>query len=111
MERSWRPSSKAVRRLGFAAMWLAAPLAAMPAGAADQPLAMDHGTFLLATYCTGAFAARADHLPLRVNEEEVESARWFTRAELRASPENETFKLPRPDSIARRLVNDWLAEG
>jgi hypothetical protein len=25
-----------------------------------------------------------------------------------ASPENETFRLPRRDSIARRLMEDWL---
>ncbi len=57
------------------------------------------------------FHARADHLPLTVNETEIEAARWFTRAELRASPEDETLKLPRRDSIARRLIEDWLAEG
>ena len=35
-------------------------------------------------------------------------ARWFTREELLASPEDETFRLPRR-SIARRLVDDWIA--
>ena len=29
--------------------------------------------------------------------------------ELLASPEDETFRLPRRDSIARRLVDDWIA--
>jgi len=43
-----------------------------------------------------------------VDGEELEMARWYTREELLASPENETFRLPRRDSIARRLVDDWL---
>ena len=57
------------------------------------------------------FYARADFGPLDTAEDELESAAWYTRDQLRTSPEDDTFKLPRPDSIARRLVNDWLAEG
>jgi len=57
------------------------------------------------------FHARAELAPLRVNEQEIEAARWFTRAELRASPEDERLHLPRTDSIARRLIEDWIAEG
>ena len=53
------------------------------------------------------FHARADYAPLAVSDE-LESARWFTRAELRASPEDDRFRLPRADSIARRLIEDWL---
>jgi NAD+ diphosphatase len=54
------------------------------------------------------FHACADFGELRIEPEELESARWFTRAELLASPEDERFRLPRPDSIARRLIRDWL---
>jgi NAD+ diphosphatase len=57
------------------------------------------------------FTARAAATDLRVAADEIETAGWYTRAELRQSPENETFRLPRRDSIARRLVEDWLAEG
>ncbi|MBP5856325.1 NAD(+) diphosphatase [Marivibrio halodurans] len=57
------------------------------------------------------FTARATGFDLRVAEDEIESARWMSRAELLASPEDESFKLPRPDSIARRLIEDWLADG
>jgi NAD+ diphosphatase len=56
------------------------------------------------------FTARALHDRLAIDGEELETARWFTRAELLASPEDETFRLPRRDSIARRLVNDWLKQ-
>jgi NAD+ diphosphatase len=54
------------------------------------------------------FTARALHDRLQVDGEELETARWYTREELLASPENEVFRLPRRDSIARRLVDDWL---
>jgi len=55
------------------------------------------------------FIARAATTDLDPATDEIETARWYTRAELRASPENEVFRLPRRDSIARRLVEDWLA--
>jgi NAD+ diphosphatase len=54
------------------------------------------------------FTARAAGTELRLSTDELETARWYTRAEMLASPENETFRLPRRDSIARRLVEDWL---
>jgi NAD+ diphosphatase len=57
------------------------------------------------------FTARALSADLSPHPEELETARWFSRAELRRSPEDETFRLPRRDSIARRLLEDWLAEG
>ncbi|MGF1631545.1 MAG: NAD(+) diphosphatase [Kiloniellaceae bacterium] len=56
------------------------------------------------------FHVRADHGPLDLGPDELESAQWYSRAELLNSPENETFKLPRRDSIARRLIEDWLAQ-
>ena len=55
------------------------------------------------------FTARARGTAISVDPSELESARWYSRAELLASPENETFRLPRRDSIARRLIGDWLA--
>ena len=35
-------------------------------------------------------------------------ARWFTRAQMRDSAAH-GFMLPRMDSIARRLIEDWIA--
>ena len=55
------------------------------------------------------FTATAEGDQFQVDEHELEMARWFTREELLASPEDETFRLPRRDSIARRLVDDWIA--
>jgi NAD+ diphosphatase len=57
------------------------------------------------------FTARALNRDIRLSPDEIESARWYSREELRRSPESETFRLPRRDSIARRLVDDWMAAG
>ena len=54
------------------------------------------------------FHAEALSPALVVNRDELEDARWFSRSELLASPEDESFRLPRRDSIARRLVESWL---
>jgi NAD+ diphosphatase len=54
------------------------------------------------------FHAYSRHLPLRINAQELAAAAWYSRDDLRASPEDESFRLPRPDSIARRLIEDWL---
>ena len=42
-----------------------------------------------------------------IDPEELQDARWFTLAELR-DPEANGFALPRRDSIARRLIEDWM---
>ncbi|MFZ5791557.1 MAG: NAD(+) diphosphatase [Pseudomonadota bacterium] len=57
------------------------------------------------------FTARARTSEIRISPDEIAEAGWYTRAQLLASPENERFRLPRRDSIARRLVEDWIAEG
>ncbi len=57
------------------------------------------------------FFARAATFDVQPDLDELEVARWYSRDELLASPEDETFRLPRRDSIARRLVDDWLRDG
>lgn len=44
-----------------------------------------------------------------IDPEELQDARWFSRAELRDHAAL-GFSLPRADSIARRLIEDWLGE-
>ena len=55
------------------------------------------------------FHARAGYAPLNVYTRELESARWVSRDTLLNLSENDDLRLPRPDSIARRLIEDWLA--
>ena len=54
------------------------------------------------------FHAEAETPDIDVNRSELEDARWFGRQQLLDSPEDETFRLPRRDSIARRLIESWL---
>lgn len=56
------------------------------------------------------FHAEAESLDFSVNESELESARWLTREELRPEnmPKDGSFFMPRRDSIARRLIEEWL---
>jgi NAD+ diphosphatase len=54
------------------------------------------------------FSARAATTKLAVNREELEDAAWYERDFLLASPEDESFHLPRRDSISYRLIEDWL---
>ena len=56
------------------------------------------------------FYARAASRKLNVDVEELETADWFSRDFLRATHEPDRFRLPRADSIARRLIEDWLRE-
>jgi NAD+ diphosphatase len=58
------------------------------------------------------FRAVAESMNFEVNKEELESAQWYSRAELQADrlPQDGSFFLPRKDSIARRLIEDWLTE-
>ncbi|MGH9320948.1 MAG: NAD(+) diphosphatase [Vicinamibacteria bacterium] len=53
------------------------------------------------------FTARARSRAIRLETEEIEDARWFTREQVRI---RDGMKLPSEISIARRLIEDWLSE-
>jgi NAD+ diphosphatase len=54
------------------------------------------------------FRAEAEEgAPITFDRHELEDARWFTRADIAEFPAM-GLKLPRRDSIARRLVDEWL---
>lgn len=50
------------------------------------------------------FIAEASSADIRLNDGELEDARWFTRSELRSGP----TQLSSPISISRRLIDHWL---
>lgn len=56
------------------------------------------------------FHAEALTEAITIDPTEIRDARWFTRAELRDHAAL-GFSLPRRDSIARRLIEDWLEGG
>lgn len=53
------------------------------------------------------FYAEALTTEITIDETELRDARWFTRDELR-DHDRHGFSLPRRDSIARRLIEDWM---
>ena len=53
------------------------------------------------------FTAEAESQDIKLNDGELEDARWFTREQLSA----EDMKLPFRISIARRLVDHFLQQG
>jgi len=57
------------------------------------------------------FYAEAASTAIAVDYGELEDARWFERDWLLAHADDDSFRLPRRDSIARRLIEDWLTGG
>lgn len=60
------------------------------------------------------FEATATSTDITCDPTELEDARWFTVEQLKSfgtwGDENEELKLPRTDSIARFLIDRWIAE-
>ena len=56
------------------------------------------------------FYAEAATSEIAVDYGELEDARWFERDWLASHADDDTFRLPRRDSIARRLIEDWLTD-
>ena len=53
------------------------------------------------------FVGRALTDEIKVDEDELEDARWFTRAQMRREAEAGTLVLPGGVSISRSLIEDW----
>jgi len=59
------------------------------------------------------FIAQAKYQDITIDENEIADARWFTADDIKkfnqwGDDEPSTFKLPRPISISRTLIDDWL---
>ena len=56
------------------------------------------------------FHAEAESLNYEVNLDELAEARWMSREDLKPEnlPKDGSFFMPRRDSIARRLIEEWL---
>lgn len=55
------------------------------------------------------YFGHATETAIVVDEQEIRSARWFTRSELRAQYAAGEVSLPGTGSIARRLIETWLS--
>ena len=54
------------------------------------------------------FHAEARTTEITIDYGELEDARWFTRDWLSSHVDDDSFRMPRLNSIARRLIEDWL---
>jgi NAD+ diphosphatase len=57
------------------------------------------------------FTARAADDAIRLNDGELEDARWFSREEMQAALQDKTLRLPTNVSISYRLIEDWFDAG
>jgi NAD+ diphosphatase len=57
------------------------------------------------------FTATAASLDIRVDEHELENARWFTREDIHERLKRGDLRLPSPVSISFRLIEDWFDVG
>jgi NAD+ diphosphatase len=55
------------------------------------------------------FYAEAVSTAITVDYGELADARWFERDWILSHADDDSFRLPRRDSIARRLMEDWLS--
>jgi len=58
----------------------------------------------------GFHAAAAGELDLRVDDDEIAEAHWYSREELRRALAAREILLPPPVSIAHRLIESWYGE-
>jgi len=56
------------------------------------------------------FYAEAVSTEIALEDGELADAQWFDRTWLRSHVDDNSFRLPRRDSIARRMIGDWLAD-
>ena len=54
------------------------------------------------------FHATAKTRDIRIDTHELQDARWYSRDWLLTHEDGADFRMPRKDSIARRLIEDWL---
>jgi NADH pyrophosphatase NudC (nudix superfamily) len=72
--------------------------------AGSQPWPMPQSLML------GFRAAASGDLELRVDEDEIAEAHWYSREELRLALAAQELLLPPPVSIAHRLIQSWYGE-
>ena len=70
--------------------------------AASQPWAFSNSLMI-------GFFAWSETEALSVNTEELERADWYSRADIEALRGSDSFRLPRRDSIARFMIESWMA--
>jgi NAD+ diphosphatase len=57
------------------------------------------------------FRARAADSTIRVDQDELQDAQWFTREQIRSGLLEKRFRLPPNISVSHRLIEGWFDEG
>ena len=57
------------------------------------------------------FRARATDSTIRVDRDELQDARWFTREQIRSGLTEKSLRLPPNISVSYRLIEGWFDEG
>ena len=57
------------------------------------------------------FTAVASNDTIRIDEDELEDAAWFSREDMRSQLLQDTLRLPMPVSISFRLIEEWFDAG
>jgi NAD+ diphosphatase len=57
------------------------------------------------------FRARAAESTIRIDQDELQDAQWFTREEIRSGLLEERLRLPTNISVSHRLIEGWYDEG
>jgi NAD+ diphosphatase len=57
------------------------------------------------------FTAVASNDTIRIDEDELEDAAWFSREDMRSQLLQSTLRLPMPVSISFRLIEEWFDAG
>jgi NAD+ diphosphatase len=58
-----------------------------------------------------AFTAAASDGTIRIDQDELEGGRWFTRGEMHSQLKGGGLKLPMPTAVSFRLIEDWFDMG
>ena len=57
------------------------------------------------------YFAEAEEGEIRVDKNELEEAKWFSREQIIEGLKNKTHKLPASFSISRQLISQWFNNG
>jgi NAD+ diphosphatase len=57
------------------------------------------------------FTVQTEQQEIRIDHDELEDARWFSRTDIQNLLDEGTFRLPSLYSIAYRLIDDWRKQG
>jgi NAD+ diphosphatase len=65
----------------------------------------------LSQFVDAGFRAHAADSTIRVDQDELQDAQWFTRDQIRSGLLEKRLQLPSDISVSHRLIEGWYDEG